>query len=599
MIPAGTTARRGRPRAMAWWCLGLALLTLACAASGSATGQLRPDVVAAAPPAEEVGFIVAVPDRGFLGNEELADAFAELARAHVAALVYVTDERTRGALAAAVTELAARGVERVVVLPLFLTGAEVGFQRLARAVAPGGWRVPVTLGDRFGRSYLAVELLADRFRTITAPAGRRVVVVGHGAGDPASVTAMTTELQRLADQAAQGFGFESVRVLAWRDRSAAADGDRQAAATLGGLVAGGPRPVVVPFQLGPKLDSMMSFAASLARELGAVERVEADLTPDPLVGLWMIREANRHRRLEVDDVGVVFLAHGSDHHWNQGMRAAVAGLAARYRVEFAFCMADAALVERAIRRLEARGARAVVVVRVFGLARSFRASVDRMLGLDVEGTDPPAHAGHGDGHGHGHGPAGPPPPRLRIAARAVSVGGLEDSPHFAAALLDRALAMSREPARETVILVAHGAGDDPSNDHWRQRLASLARTMRAGAGAKFRAIEVGTWREDWPAQRAPEVAAIRGLVEVASADGGRALVIPARTTGQGPEAELLAGLRYQLGHGFAPHPRFERWVEEQIGLGLEALGAVQARPAAAAPPAPPAHLHDERDHGHH
>jgi len=64
---------------------------------------------------------------------------------------------------------------------------------------------------------------------------------------------------------------------------------------------------------------------------------------------------------------------------------------------------------------------------------------------------------------------------------------------------------------------------------------------------------------------------VRRMVEEASADGGRAIVLPARTTGEGPEREFLAGLNYALGNGFAPHPLFARWVEEQIRAGAAKL----------------------------
>jgi hypothetical protein len=170
------------------------------------------------------------------------------------------------------------------------------------------------------------------------------------------------------------------------------------------------------------------------------------------------------------------------------------------------------------------------------------------------------------------GDAGGPAPRIRSAAIFATVGGLEDSPLFADALLDRALAHSTDPARETIILVAHGSGDDGTNAHWKGILESLATRMRAGKGAAFRAVRTGTWREDWPDKRAPEVAAIRALVEDADRDGGRAIVIPARTSAQGFETEFLDGLRYTLGEGFAPHPLFERWLEEQVSAGVARLG---------------------------
>src|SRR3546814_11215551 len=100
-------------------------------------------------------------------------------------------------------------------------------------------------------------------------------------------------------------------------------------------------------------------------------------------------------------------------------------------------------------------------------------------------------------------------------------------------LLERARALSTAPARETVVLVGHGAGDDSADAHWNALLQSLARQIRALGGNDFRAIHTGTWREDWPDRRAASVARIRAGVSAATAAGGTAVLIPARRTGRG------------------------------------------------------------------
>jgi hypothetical protein len=97
--------------------------------------------------------------------------------------------------------------------------------------------------------------------------------------------------------------------------------------------------------------------------------------------------------------------------------------------------------------------------------------------------------------------------------------------------------------------------------------------MRASGGDRFRSIEVATWREDWPDKREAWIARVRAMVTAAQTDGGRALVIPARTNSRGPEREFLDGLNYSLGQGFAPHPLFARWVESQAEAGIDELRA--------------------------
>ena len=88
------------------------------------------------------------------------------------------------------------------------------------------------------------------------------------------------------------------------------------------------------------------------------------------------------------------LVHGSDFHWNETMRRAVEPLAGRY--------GGARDPPRSPWRP------AVVVVRIFGKEASFRSSVQRMLGLDVEaagGFAPPLTCTPAPGTGTGTEPA--------------------------------------------------------------------------------------------------------------------------------------------------------------------------------------------------
>ena len=533
------------------------------------------------------GFLVIAPDRGFAGNEEIREAFETFAKGRNAALAFVTDERTAGNLQGALQALAQNGARRAVALPLFISRTEPRWVLAARLLDSGALGpLPVSVGRAFGESYLAVEALADRFRAIRAPAGRRVVVVGYGAMDAETRRSMTADWQRIAERAAEGFGFASVRSVVWHERKAPEQATRQAESERLLAEAVASDAVVIPFHFGRKLDSMMSFEAELAHALPpGAELLPEVASPDLLIAAWMSQEANRHVPLDAEDLGIVILAHGADYHWNETMRHSVRSLEDRYKLEFVFSMADQPLIERAVERLERRAVRAIVVVRVFGLASAFRDAVERMIGWDVEHSAPDdpgrsgADHGHDDGgnggayaHHHGHGGArAHPRARIRAAVPMATAGGLEDDPLFAEALLDRAKALSREPSRETVILVAHGSGDDAANTHWLEVLDSLARQIKARGGEGFRAVRVATWREDWPEKRAPWIERVREMVKEATRDGGRALVIPARTNAQGHERAFLAGLEFELGEGFAPHPLFARWVEKQIQAGAASL----------------------------
>lgn len=535
----------------------------------------------AATPAD-IGFLAVAADRGFQGNEEIRDAFDAFASGRNAEIAFTTDARTRGTLREALNKLVERGARRVVVLPVFLSANEPSYRLARESVAASG--VAVTFARPFGESYLAVEALADRLRTVRNARESRVVVAGYGADSPETRRLLEQDWQRIADRAAEGFGFARVQALVWYDSRAPQREARRAESrqALAQTAQSAGRTVVVPFHFGRRLDGMMSYDAELKQALPAGAELAAQGPgPEALLAMWMSREANRHLTLEPKSTGVILLAHGSDFHWNETMRRAVQPLEGHYPLEYAFSMADQPLIERAVRKLERRGARAAVIVRVFGLASSFKANVERMIGADVEsGSAEPAkprHGGHGhpqagEGHhDHGAGEAtASPAPRIRSPLPMTTVGGVEAHPLFASALLSRAKELSRDPKAETLILTAHGAGEDARNEQWLRILEELAGHMKA-SGAQFRAIRYATWREDWPDKREPWIARARDMVQEAGRDNGQALVIPARTNGRGPERTFLEGLKFELGEGFAPHPLFAHWFEEQVQAGVSAI----------------------------
>jgi sirohydrochlorin ferrochelatase len=410
-----------------------------------------------------LGFVVAAADRDVLGNEETRAAYRGLAVERSAELVILGGDGTQQRFDAAVSALAGRGARRIVVLPLFVAAGHPQMATL-RHVASRYHRLNVQIANPFGDSYLAVEALTDRLRAIDHPAGRRLIVLGYGADTDAASAAMAQDYQRLVAAAIPGFDFESARVVVAREMT----GENPRAEVLARIAEaghGGQRVVIVPFCLGPKLDSMMSFTSALTAQLPAnFEMMPGEVTPHPAVAIWMKREANRHASVSEDALGVVVLADGSDPEQNETMRHALAAIERKYLVEYAFSLAEQPVVESAVRRLERRGARWIVIVRVFGLESSFRSAIERMIGLDIERGQPAAHTEQAHQHrahdlGHQDG-AGAPPTRIRSSAWMTTVGGFEAQPLFAKALLDRATALSERPARETVILVAHGSGDD-------------------------------------------------------------------------------------------------------------------------------------------
>jgi hypothetical protein len=262
--------------------------------------------------------------------------------------------------------------------------------------------------------------------------------------------------------------------------------------------------------------------------------------------------------------GVLVMAHGGGPQWNKDVLAAVEPLKDDYNIEVAFGMADAASMQESVRQLEARGARHIGVVRLFISGESFKERTEQILGMipgaparPAANTD--AHAGHGGGHG-GHSME-----FWRLDTRAsfaLSEQGLVEAAEMGNVLATRAQTLSKNPAQEDVLILAHGPGDDAENERWLKQLDARAEVVRKSQ--PFHSVQVETLREDWPDKRVEAEKRIRAFVERSAKEGRRALVIPFRVQGFGPYAKVLEGLEYASdGQGLIPHPSVTEWIEHQ------------------------------------
>ena len=273
--------------------------------------------------------------------------------------------------------------------------------------------------------------------------------------------------------------------------------------------------------------------------------------------------AGRARAADLDSpVGVLVMAHGGGAKWNGEVEEMLAPVGRDYPLEIAFGMADAASLQDAVSRLEARGLRRIAVVRLFISGESWLERTRQILGLRP-GAPPrpvaPTHRGHDPHQGHGMDLW-----RLDTTATfALSTEGLADAPEMGAVLVERARALSNAPRRESVLILGHGPGDDGENQRWLARIDARAEAVRAAL--PFRRVKVETLREDWPEKRAAAEGRIRAFVEEANQDGGSAIIIPYRVAGFGPYASVMEGLSYiSDGKGLIPSSGVEQWVRRQI-----------------------------------
>lgn len=262
-----------------------------------------------------------------------------------------------------------------------------------------------------------------------------------------------------------------------------------------------------------------------------------------------------------DGFGVLVMAHGGGPTWNGEVEAALAPLRGEYPLEIAFGMADATSLQAGVDRLEAQGVDRIAVVRLFISGESWYERTAQILGLAPGApakSEHDAHAGHGDHGGHSMAFFA-----VDSDARfALSKEGLMDAPEMGDVLVERARALSRDPGRESVLVLAHGPGDDEENRRWLARIDARAQAVRDAL--PFRHVQVETLREDWPDKREAAERRIRDFIDEASRNGGRAIVIPYRVQGFGPYAKVLDGLRYASdGQGLVPSPQVRLWVRRQ------------------------------------
>jgi len=287
------------------------------------------------------------------------------------------------------------------------------------------------------------------------------------------------------------------------------------------------------------------------------------------------------------ELGILVMAHGGDPQWNRDVEATVAPLREKYPVEIAYGMARTSTLREAAKRLEDRGARRIAVVRMFISGDSFLPATEYILGLrDTAPSEAEighlVHGPHGPSPAAGAGHHAPDsdhcmekPERLDAKASFVlSRRGVSESPLVDEILLHRVKALSNDPKQESVLILAHGPGDEAENERW---LANMRmRVQQLYKIGPFRHIECETLREDWPDRRAEAERRIRAYMKLGSENGGRVIVVPFRIAGFGPYKEVLEGFEYVADEkGFCPHPSMTRWIEE---TAQDCFAGLSARP---------------------
>lgn len=516
---------------------------------------------AAAP--SKVGFLVVAPDRGFLGNQEVRSLVDEFKKSYPATLGLAGRDYTgvEGEYAVYLTraaqELKQAGATEIVAIPLFLSESDSLLKRVKPLVPAYTGGLPVRWAQAMAHDYLIGQIVLDRAEALSQhPESEHLIVVATGALDSASEQAIKKDTEKLVGYVTRYKHFREAEVVVYYDREAEnADQKNQEIKThLIAQMAKQGRTLLVPAFIGPKFDHSMSLTSWLDEQFKQTHVVykPEELLPHPNALLWLKKIANRETPLTASQIGVVIMPHGSTQPWNDAVEGTIQPLMAKYPIEMAYGMGDPHIIQNAVSRLEQRGIRHIVFVRMYALDNHMKPLTDYILGLSDRS---PA-----DSHGSGHGSANAPP-QVRTAALFSTFGGYEQNPEIALVLHKRIAELSKDPTNETVLLLAHGEGTEAGNDAWLSVMnQNIERLRQDPHCAKLKAIKALTVREDWPKEREKAVAAARAAIEEAGKHG-RVLVIANRLYGSGPYRTMLKGLTYEMNDKGLVDPVLTRWLE--------------------------------------
>lgn len=266
--------------------------------------------------------------------------------------------------------------------------------------------------------------------------------------------------------------------------------------------------------------------------------------------------------------GLMVMAHGGSEEWEAAVQEAVNPLVDKMPTSIAFGMANPSTMKASISELEEQNVDCIAVVRLFMSAHSFLHQTEYLLGLRED--PPPFFIFH---HGPAHHHSSPEPLEFNTKIK-ISNTALLDASEMGQILAMNALALSDSSGNESVMVIAHGAGDDQVNAEWIEKLDRLSDAVRKTG--LFRDVAVHSLREDWEEKRVKSEKEIRAFVEKRSEGDGRVIVLPFRLYGFGPYAEVLQGLSYESeGVGLLPHPKVTSWIERTASELFDELGCIQ------------------------
>lgn len=306
----------------------------------------------------------------------------------------------------------------------------------------------------------------------------------------------------------------------------------------------------------------------------------------------MIHQLNQTLSMNTSDstdksnIGILIMAHGGGTTWNKMVKDAAKPLIEKHPVEFAWGMANFVSLQKAVDNLEAEEVERIIIVPLFISKHSpILRQAEYLLGLRDELADQPMPVMHytdefvemsgvelDDSH-RMHNMLFPPTlNQINLKTRVEFTDALDDHPAVAAILRDRILALSEDPANETVVLAAHGPNGEEDNIGWVKSMESLSiqvqqKQKEEGVEA-FRNINALTVRDDAPEDIHEQAKQhLRAVVRQGNISGD-VIVIPVFLSPGGREksvAQRLEGLDFKWsGETLLPDERLKNFLTESV-----------------------------------
>jgi hypothetical protein len=257
-----------------------------------------------------------------------------------------------------------------------------------------------------------------------------------------------------------------------------------------------------------------------------------------------------------DEVGILALGHGYKEPGNTFFRNAYEPIGRRHPVAAGLGMAmmSSDHIQTAVDRLEKAGAKTIVAIPTeVGDDTSLIRQWHYIFGL----TDESAYLDV---------------PRVKSKAKIVVTKTPTTSPVTSEILAAYARSAVRDPAKEVVLLVAHGPEDAADNAKLMKILEGHAARVKAVSGV--REVRYDSLQDDATTEvREANVKRMRDWISAHGEMGHRVIVLQVLMTGQGGVTARLRrdfdGLNYDLvDKGLAEHPLFNTWIEESVREAL-------------------------------